>query len=195
VTAWEKHKPQGNGRDSVSAKAPLYDGCGRLWTGRKQGHGAALSVEPALQNEGGGKLVDETTAGLAANSAIGRMVACRFERCVGLGGGKALVPEVNGEAGMASIGDVFVCVGRCFGDERLQLIHKAMDPLGLGAAVSREVERIADDNAGATVAACKAEDGTQVAAGLRTLNGEQRLREAQGIGECDADAARADIEA
>jgi len=195
VTAWEKHKPQGNGRDSVSAKAPLYDGCGRLWTGRKQGYGVALSIEPTLQDEGGGKLVDETTAGLAANAAIGRMVACRFERCVGLGGGKALVPEMNGEAGMATIGDVFVCVGRCFGDERLQLIHKAMDPLGLGAAVSGEVERIADDDAGATVAACKAENGAQVAAGLRTLDGEQGLRHAERIRERDTDAAGADIEA
>jgi hypothetical protein len=150
-----------------------------------------LGIEPALQDERGSKLIDND----GADAAISRMVACGFERRVDLGGGKALVPEVNDKAGMASIGYVFVRLGVCLGDERLQFVHEAMDPLGLGAAVSREVERIADDDAGAAVAACEAEDGALVAAGLRAFDGEQRLREAELVGECDTDATRADIEA
>ena len=70
-----------------------------------------------------------------------------------------------------------------------------MDALGLAAAVSGEVQRIADDDAGAAVAACEAEDGALIAAGLRALDGEQRLRDAERVGERDTDAARADIEA
>ena len=69
-----------------------------------------------------------------------------------------------------------------------------MDPLSLGAAVSREVEWIADDDTGAAVAARETEDGALVAAGLRALDREQRLRDAEGVGECDTDAARAHIE-
>jgi hypothetical protein len=150
-----------------------------------------LGIEPALQDEGGGKLIDDA----GADAAISRMVACGFERRVDRGGGKALVPEVNGQAGMASIGDVFVRLGVCLGDEPLQFVHEAMDPLGLGAMVSGEVERIADDDAGAAVAACETEDGALVAAGLRAFDGEQGLRDAERVGERDTDAARADIEA
>jgi hypothetical protein len=131
-----------------------------------------LRIEPALQDEGGGKLVDETTADLAADVAVAWMLACGFECGVDFGGGEALVPEVNGEDGMACIGGVLLCLRRCLGDERLQLIHKAMDPLSLGAAVSREVEWIADDDTGATMAACEAQDGALVAAGLRALDRE-----------------------
>jgi hypothetical protein len=95
---------------------------------------------------------------------------------------------------MGLIGEVFACLGR-LGDERLQLVHKAMDAVGLGAAVSGEVERIADDDADATVPARKAQDRPLVAAGLRAFDGEQGLRDAERVGERDTDAARADIEA
>jgi hypothetical protein len=41
----------------------------------------------------------------------------------------------------------------------------------------------------------EAEDGALVTAGLRPLEGEQRLRDAQGVRERNADAAGADVEA
>jgi hypothetical protein len=78
-----------------------------------------LSIEPALQDEGGGKLVDETAADLAADVAVAWVLACGFERGVDLSSGEALVPEVNGEVGMAFIGGVFLCLGRRLGDEPL----------------------------------------------------------------------------
>jgi hypothetical protein len=70
-----------------------------------------------------------------------------------------------------------------------------MDALGLAAAISGEVQRIADDDAGAVVTACESEDGALIAAGLGALDGEERLRNAERIGERDTDAAGADIEA
>jgi hypothetical protein len=81
------------------------------------------------------------------------------------------------------------------GEERLELIDKAMDTVGLAAGISGEVQRVADNHAGAVVAAGESEDGALIAAGLGALDGEERLRNAERIGERDADAARADIEA
>src|SRR5882757_10071275 len=120
------------------------------------------------------------------------MTAYGFECSVDLGGGKPLIPEVNGDAGVACIGKVFSCLGH-LGDERLQLVHKAMDALGLAAVVSGKMQRIADDDAGATVTARQAEDGALVAAGLRALDGEQGLCNAERVGERNTDAARADV--
>ena len=104
---------------------------------------------------------------------------------MGLGGGEALVPEMDGEG----------WVIRRFRNEGLQLVDKAMDALGLAAGVSGEVQWVADDDAGAAMAAGEAEDGALVAAGLGALEGEQRLGDAQGIGERDTDAAGTDVEA
>ena len=104
---------------------------------------------------------------------------------MGLGSGEALVPEMDGEGWMV----------RRFRNEGLQLIDETVDALGLAAGVSGEVQRVADNDAGAAMAAGEAEDGALVAAGLRTLDGEQRLGDAQGIGERDTDAAGTDVEA
>jgi hypothetical protein len=52
---------------------------------------------------------------------------------------------------------------------------------------------IANDDAGAAMAPREAEDGTLVASGLRTLDGEQGLRDAKCVGERNADPAGADI--
>jgi hypothetical protein len=82
-----------------------------------------------------------------------------------------------------------------FGDEGFELVDEAMDTLGLATEVTREMQGIANDNAGALMAADKAEDGALVAAGLGALDGEERLCDAQGIGERDADAAGADVQA
>jgi hypothetical protein len=147
-----------------------------------------LGVEPALQDEGGGELVD-----LASGSLAG-VLAGGFEGGMSFGGGEALVPEMNGEAGAVGSRVVAPLGGR-FGKERLEFIDKAMDAVGLAAATSGEVERIADDDAGAVVTACEPEDGALIAAGLGALDREQRLRNAEGIGERDTDAAGTDIEA
>lgn len=44
------------------------------------------------------------------------------------------------------------------------------------------------------MAAGKAEDGTLITSGLRAFDSEQRLRDAERIGERDTDAARAYIQ-
>jgi hypothetical protein len=82
-----------------------------------------------------------------------------------------------------------------FQDEGLELMDETVDAFGLAAGVSGEVKRVADNDAGAAMAAGEAEDGALVAAGLGALDGEQRLGDAQGVGERDADAAGADVEA
>jgi hypothetical protein len=187
VTAWEKHKPQGTAGIRYPPKHH-YTTPGGLRNRRKEGDAATLRVEPALQDKGGGELVDFAAGSLA------RVVAGGFEGGVRLGSGEALVPEMNCEAGAVG-GSVFVPPGRRFGDERLELIDKAMDALGLAAAISGEVQRIADDDAGAVVTACEPEDGALIAAGLSALDSEERLRNTERIGERDTDAAGADIEA
>ena len=191
VTAWEKHKPQGTAGIRYPPKHHYTTPSG-LRNRREQGDAATSRVEPALQDEGGGELVD-----FAAGS-LPRVVAGGLEGGMSLGGGEALVPEMNGEAGAAGgsvFRAVFVPLDRRFGDERLELTDKAMDALGLAAAISGEVQRIADDDAGAVVTACESEDGALIAAGLRALDSEERLRNAEGIGERHTDAASTDIEA
>ena len=106
MTAWEKHKPQGTAGIRYPPK-PHYTTPGGLRNRRKEGYGAALGVEPALQDEGGGELVD-FAAGMPGDR---RIVAGGFEGGVGLGGGEALVPEMNGEAGVVCVGDIFVRLG------------------------------------------------------------------------------------
>ena len=148
-----------------------------------------------MQDEGRGKLVDDSSA---ARLATRGMVARGFQRGLGFGGGEALIPEVDREADSFRIGAIFAIFvgldGR-LGDQLLQLIHKAMDTLGLKAAVSGEMQRVADDDAGTVVAARQAEDGALVAAGLAARDGEERLRDAEGVGERNPYAACADIEA
>jgi hypothetical protein len=56
------------------------------------------------------------------------------------------------------------------------------------------MQRIAHDDAGAAVTPREAEDGTLIASGLRTLDGEQGLRDAERVGERDPDTASPDIE-
>ena len=57
------------------------------------------------------------------------------------------------------------------------------------------MQRIANDDAGAAVTPREAEDGTLVASGLRTLDGEQGLRDAEGVGKRNPDTAGAYVEA
>lgn len=52
-----------------------------------------MGVEPALEDEGGGEPINQMAAGMA----VAGVVAGGFERGVGLGGGEAFVPEMNGQ--------------------------------------------------------------------------------------------------
>jgi hypothetical protein len=199
VTAWEKHKPQGTA--GIRYPPTLdYTMPGGLRIRRKEGDAAGLCIEPALQNEGGGELVDYATANGTAPATAGLMVAGgivarRFEGSVSLDGGEALIPQVDDEAGAIRGRGVFLPLVWRLGDERFELVDEAMDALGLAAAIAGEVQWVADDNAGAPVTARETEDRALVAAGLAALDGEERLRDAERVGERDTDAARADIEA
>jgi hypothetical protein len=144
-----------------------------------------------LEDKGGGELVDPMAAGVA----IGGVVAGGFEYGVGLGGGEALVPEVNGEAGAFRARDIAGCLTGGLGNECSEIVYEAVDALGLSAEISGEVQRIADDDARAAVAPREAKDGALIAAGLRALDGKERLGDAEGAGERDTNAARTDIEA
>ena len=66
-----------------------------------------MCVQPALENDGGGELVDHVAAGIA----VRRIVAGGQEGSVGLGGGEALVPEMDGEGWV--IGFAAVRFGAC----------------------------------------------------------------------------------
>lgn len=57
------------------------------------------------------------------------------------------------------------------------------------------MQRVANDDAGAAMTPRQAEDGALVASGLCTLDGEQGLRDAEGVGERNPDAAGAHVEA
>ena len=111
---------------------------------------------------------------------------------VSLGGRETFVPEVDGEDGACGSG---FC-GRCLlGHQRVELLDEAVDAFSLAAPVSGEVERIADDDAGATMTAGQPQDGTLIAARLCAFQGHQRLSDAKGIGDRDADSACPDVEA
>jgi hypothetical protein len=162
-----------------------------------------LRVEPALQDEGGGELIDFVTPRMG----IGGIMTGGLKGGVGFGGGEALVPEVDseicGRSGFSRLGSVVAGLGSStwgwcdqgFGDEFFELLYKVVDAIGLAAAISGEVQRIADDDAGAAVAAREAENGTLVPAGLCALDGEERLRDAERIRERHSDTTGADIKA
>jgi hypothetical protein len=139
---------------------------------------------------------------------IGGIMTGGLEGGMGFSCGEALVPEVDSDTGAicSQGGFGWLRLGlagfgssnrgwrdRGFGDECFELVYKAVDAIGLATAISREVQRIAHDDAGAAVAAREAEDGTVIPAGLCALDGEERLRDAERVGERDTDAAGADI--
>src|ERR1700759_3914417 len=76
-----------------------------------------------------------------------------------------------------------------------ELLDEAVNALGLRAAISGDVQRVADHDTRATMASREAEDGALIAAGLCALDGQERLSDTEGVRERDSDAARADIEA
>jgi hypothetical protein len=94
-------------------------------------------------------------------------------------GGKALVPQVNGQAG-----------------ERAQFSGEELDLFSLRALLAGEAQRIADDDSGDGVATAEACQGAEVVPPIAmTFQGQDGLRrEAQLVGDSDTDAAVAYVE-
>ena len=131
-----------------------------------------MGVEEALQNQHGSHLIDDLA--MAGGGAAGGV-----EMAMGLGGGEALVPEVDGE-----------------GEGSAERFGEGVGFGGLGADVAGHVERIAEDDGGAAEFAEQAAEGFEVLLRVFADQGEDGLRgEAELVGDRDADAAVAEIEA
>jgi hypothetical protein len=126
-----------------------------------------------LENQGGGHLIHDFAVLLAR-------VAGLVEDAVGLVGGEALVPEADRKAG-----------------EFRQIVSEGLRFGSAGALGAGEVERMADHDSGYAEPPRQARQGAQVIARIAfPLQGEDRLGgEAQFVGNGDADAPGADVEA
>lgn len=130
-------------------------------------------IQERLQDKDRGNLINYPLVVLTG-------VAGFVEELMSLAGGETLVPEMNGKAG-----------------ELAQLRRKLLRLQGAWASVASELERVANHDTGNGVAACETGDGAQVVAAVAVdfkredgLDGEAEL-----VGDCDADALGADIEA
>ena len=170
-------KRQGSG---VRQKSIIQGQDRELSVRRKQSYRTCLGVDPALEDDSRGGLIADVATGMV----IGGIAARGLEGGMHLCGREPLIPEVDRKRGVLRL---------C--DEGFQFSDKAMDARGLGACLSGEAEGIAYDDAGASVASGEAQDRALIAARLCPLDGEQRLRNAERVGERDSDAARADVEA
>jgi hypothetical protein len=131
-----------------------------------------VGVEETLQDENGSDLVDDS-AMFGARASRGMQVA------MGFGGGKALVPEVDGQAGFVA-----------------QELGESLSLRGLGTLISGHVEGVADDDLGAAVFADEAGERFEVPLAVGAREGEDGLRgEAERVGDSDANAAVSDVEA
>ena len=131
-----------------------------------------VGIEETLQNQDGSHLIDDLP--MAGKRPSGSM-----EVAMGLGGGQALIPKVDGE-GELGVEDVGEGVGLC----------------GLGAEVAGHVEGIAQHNGGTIELAEQAAQRLQVLLRVFADEGEDGLSgEAQLIGHRDADTAVTEIEA
>lgn len=131
-----------------------------------------MGVEETLQNQHGGDLIDDFPVGREGASG-------GVEMAMGFGGGEALVPEVDGEGKGGAEG---------FGE--------GLGLGGEGADIAGEVERMAEDNSGAVVPAEEAAEGAEVLLWVFAAEGEDGLGgQAELVGDSDADAAVAKIEA
>ncbi len=125
-----------------------------------------------MQDEDGGDLVDDIFS-------VARAAADGVEMAVGLGGTEALIPQVNGQLKFGA-----QAVGEFFRRE------------GARASVAGEMNRPSNDNRRAGVASQQAAQRAQIVARIGVDDGEQRLcGQAELIGDGNADAARAVIEA
>jgi hypothetical protein len=138
----------------------------------------------ALEEEGGGDLVDDVFAIEAGGMAGGSgSVAGEIEEGVGVVGGEALVEEMDGEVGVGLAG--------CF----RQGLGEGLGFGGLGAEAAVGVEGVADEEDFDVVLADEAGDGLEVGAESGAVEGEEGLGgEAEGVGDGEADAAVAYVE-
>jgi hypothetical protein len=150
---------------SPKAGVPPYLMIIRLFAG-------AVGVDKALQNQHGSDLVDDFP--MTGKGPPGGM-----QVAMGLGGGEALVPEVDGE-----------------GEGLAERPGKSVRSGGLGANVAGHIEGIAEDDGGAAVFAQQAAKGFKVLLLIFADQGEDGLGgEAEFVGDGDTDAAGAEIEA
>jgi len=130
-----------------------------------------------LEDEGRGDLVDDTAVLLAC-------VAGLVENLVGFARGKALIPQVDGQAG-----------------KRAKLGGEGLRFGGLGAGLAGEVDGVADDDANNAESLGKPGQRAKIFSGdagrgASSLEGQDGLGgEAELVGDSDADAAVADVEA
>ncbi len=131
-----------------------------------------LFIEERLQDEGGRDLVDDAAVLLAGMAGL-------IENLVRFAGGKALVAEVDGQAG-----------------ELAQRGGEDLGSGGLAAFVAREVQRIANHDACHTETPGEAGQGAEIVAGVApALQGKDGVgRDAQFIRDGDTNAAIADVE-
>jgi hypothetical protein len=125
-----------------------------------------------LQNQRGGDLIDDAVMLLAG-------MTCFVENLVGLVGGQALIPEVDGKAGQLTEG----------GGEGLSLD-------GLRADFAAQMDRVADDDSGDFETATETSERAQIVSRIAfAFQREHRLRgQAQCIRNRNPDAPVADVE-
>ena len=131
-----------------------------------------MGIEPALQDEDGGDLVDDVLS-------VARASTDGIEMAVSLGGTETLIPEMDRQLEFGA-----------------QAVGKFLGRDGPGATIAGEMDRPSDDDFRAGVASQQATEGTQVIAGIGVDDGEQGLRgQPQFVGDGDADAPLAVVEA
>jgi len=124
-----------------------------------------------LQDENGSDLVDDS-AMFGAGASRGMQVA------MGFGGGQALVPEVDGQAGFVA-----------------EELGESLSLRGLGTLISGHVEGVADDDPGAAIFADKAGERFEVLLAVGARESEDGLRgETERVGDGDTNAAVSDVE-
>ena len=74
---------------------------------------------------------------------------------------------MDGEAGWFGPGGITMGLSGWVSEQCPELLDEAVNALGLRAAISGEVQRVADHDTRATMASREAEDGALIAAGLR----------------------------
>ena len=132
----------------------------------------AVGVEETLQNQHGSDLVDDFPV-------FGKGASGDVEMTVGFGRGEALVPQVDGE-----------------GEGFAERLGEGVGSGGLGADVTGHIDGIAEDDGGAAEFAEEAAERFEVLLRVFANQREDGLSgEAERVGDGDADAAAAEIEA
>lgn len=133
--------------------------------------GLTVGVEPVLQDEYGGDLVNDffPVAGATADG---------IEMAVGLGGTQPFIPEVHRQVKFSA-----------------KAVGKFLRREGARAAIAGEMDRPSNDNLRAGIATQQATERTQIAPRIGMNKGKQGLGgQAELVGDGDADALRTMVE-